>query len=81
MAGLHRRRIPHRLGLARSFCELFREPDPGHWLTFGSLTAGIFYSLPMIAVGIYMNVDGWAARARRPAMSPREANAGAPRFC
>jgi phosphatidylglycerol:prolipoprotein diacylglycerol transferase len=41
-------------GLARSFCELFREPDPGHWLTFGPLTAGIFYSLPMIAIGIYM---------------------------
>jgi phosphatidylglycerol:prolipoprotein diacylglycerol transferase len=41
-------------GLARSFCELFREPDPGHWLTVGPLTAGIFYSLPMIAIGIYM---------------------------
>ena len=41
-------------GLARSFCELFREPDAGHWLTVGPLTAGIFYSLPMIAVGIYM---------------------------
>jgi phosphatidylglycerol:prolipoprotein diacylglycerol transferase len=41
-------------GLARSLCELFREPDPGHWLTVGPLTAGIFYSLPMIAIGIYM---------------------------
>ena len=41
-------------GLARSFCELFREPDAGHWLTMGPLTAGIFYSLPMIAFGIYM---------------------------
>jgi phosphatidylglycerol:prolipoprotein diacylglycerol transferase len=41
-------------GLARSFCELFREPDVGHWLTVGPLTAGIFYSLPMIAFGIYM---------------------------
>jgi phosphatidylglycerol:prolipoprotein diacylglycerol transferase len=53
-------------GLARSFCELFREPDPGHWLTFGSLTAGIFYSLPMIAVGIYMM---WTAGQRGPATS------------
>lgn len=41
-------------GLARSFCELFREPDPGHALTWGPLTAGIFYSLPMIAVGLWL---------------------------
>jgi phosphatidylglycerol---prolipoprotein diacylglyceryl transferase len=39
-------------GLARSFCEFFREPDPGHILTVGPFTAGIFYSLPMILVGI-----------------------------
>ena len=41
-------------GLARSFCELFREPDYTHWLTVGPLTAGILYSLPMIAAGIYL---------------------------
>jgi phosphatidylglycerol:prolipoprotein diacylglycerol transferase len=41
-------------GLARSFCEFFREPDPGHWLTLGPFTAGVFYSLPMILAGIYM---------------------------
>jgi phosphatidylglycerol:prolipoprotein diacylglycerol transferase len=41
-------------GLARSFCELFREPDPGHWMTIGPLTAGIFYSLPMIAAGLFL---------------------------
>jgi phosphatidylglycerol:prolipoprotein diacylglycerol transferase len=41
-------------GLARSFCELFREPDPGHILTFGLFTAGILYSLPMILIGIWM---------------------------
>ncbi|KAB2915780.1 MAG: prolipoprotein diacylglyceryl transferase [Hyphomicrobiaceae bacterium] len=39
-------------GLARSFCELFREPDPGHVLTIGPFTAGILYSLPMILAGI-----------------------------
>jgi phosphatidylglycerol:prolipoprotein diacylglycerol transferase len=39
-------------GLARSFCEFFREPDAGHILTLGPFTAGIFYSLPMILVGI-----------------------------
>jgi phosphatidylglycerol:prolipoprotein diacylglycerol transferase len=41
-------------GLGRSFCEFFREPDPGHWLTIGPLTAGIVYSLPMIAAGIWL---------------------------
>ncbi len=41
-------------GLAQSFCELFREPDPGHILTFGLFTAGILYSLPMILIGIWM---------------------------
>jgi phosphatidylglycerol:prolipoprotein diacylglycerol transferase len=41
-------------GLARSFCELFREPDPGHILTLGPLTAGIIYSLPMIVAGAWV---------------------------
>jgi phosphatidylglycerol:prolipoprotein diacylglycerol transferase len=41
-------------GLARSFSEFFREPDPGHWLTFGPFTAGMLYSLPMIVAGIWM---------------------------
>ena len=40
-------------GCARSFCELFRQPDPAHALTMGLLTPGIAYSLPMIALGIY----------------------------
>ncbi|HJZ42881.1 MAG TPA: prolipoprotein diacylglyceryl transferase [Hyphomicrobiaceae bacterium] len=39
-------------GLARSFCEFFREPDVGHILTFGPVTAGMFYSLPMILAGV-----------------------------
>ena len=41
-------------GCARSFCELFREPDYGHWATssYGLMTPGILYSLPMIAVGL-----------------------------
>jgi phosphatidylglycerol:prolipoprotein diacylglycerol transferase len=39
-------------GLARSFCEFFREPDVGHILTFGPFTAGMFYSLPMILAGV-----------------------------
>jgi phosphatidylglycerol:prolipoprotein diacylglycerol transferase len=41
-------------GVARSFCELFREPDPGHILTLGPFTAGILYSLPMIVAGAWI---------------------------
>jgi phosphatidylglycerol---prolipoprotein diacylglyceryl transferase len=39
--------------LARSFCELFRQPDPTHALTAGFLTPGIVYSIPMFAIGLY----------------------------
>ena len=46
-------------GSARAFCELFREPDPGHWATQGLMTAGILYSLPMIAAGAVLI---WRAR-------------------
>ena len=48
-------------GIARSFCELYREPDYNHWATFGPMTAGILYSLPMIVLGAILIV-----RARRP---------------
>jgi phosphatidylglycerol:prolipoprotein diacylglycerol transferase len=41
-------------GIARSVCELFREPDPTHWATVGLMTPGILYSLPMIAAGAYL---------------------------
>ncbi len=41
-------------GLARSFCEIFREPDYAHWLTVGPLTAGILYSVPMILAGLWL---------------------------
>jgi phosphatidylglycerol---prolipoprotein diacylglyceryl transferase len=41
-------------GVARSFCELFREPDPLHWATSALMTPGILYSLPMIAAGLYL---------------------------
>jgi phosphatidylglycerol:prolipoprotein diacylglycerol transferase len=40
-------------GLARSFCELFRQPDPLHPFTAGPFTPGIIYSLPMILLGLY----------------------------
>ena len=38
-------------GIARSFSELFRAPDPGHILTVPPFTAGMVYSLPMIVAG------------------------------
>jgi phosphatidylglycerol:prolipoprotein diacylglycerol transferase len=46
-------------GLARSFCELFREPDPGHFFnSFGPfITAGIVYSIPMILAGAWILRD------------------------
>jgi phosphatidylglycerol:prolipoprotein diacylglycerol transferase len=58
-------------GLARSFCELFREPDVGHWFTFGPFTAGILYSLPMILVGVLLIRMG-----RRRAAAPAPADVG-----
>ena len=57
-------------GLARSFCEFFREPDPGHALTLGPFTAGILYSLPMIAVGIWLLREA-AKRTPAPADAQR----------
>jgi phosphatidylglycerol:prolipoprotein diacylglycerol transferase len=53
-------------GLARSFCELFREPEPGHLLTLGPLTAGIVYSIPMIVAGALIL---WGAARRTPAVA------------
>jgi len=56
-------------GLARSFSEFFREPDPGHLFTIGPLTAGIVYSLPMIVAGILM--ARWASkRTPKPSVLP-----------
>jgi prolipoprotein diacylglyceryl transferase len=51
-------------GIARGFCELFRQPDPVHALTTGWLTPGIAYSIPMVLVGLYFV---WVARARAEA--------------
>ena len=54
-------------GLARSTCEFFREPDPGHWLTIGPFTAGILYSLPMILAGSWAVVTALRKAQRTPA--------------
>jgi phosphatidylglycerol:prolipoprotein diacylglycerol transferase len=39
-------------GLARTICELFREPDQQLGFLWGGLTMGMLLSLPLIAVGI-----------------------------
>ena len=58
-------------GLARSFCELFREPDPGHILTLGPfITAGVVYSIPMIVAGAWILRD---AVRRTPAVADARA--------
>ncbi|HEY1364646.1 MAG TPA: prolipoprotein diacylglyceryl transferase [Xanthobacteraceae bacterium] len=38
-------------GLARSFCELFREPDPQLGFLWGGLTMGMLLSVPLILAG------------------------------
>jgi phosphatidylglycerol---prolipoprotein diacylglyceryl transferase len=43
-------------GIARSTCELFRQPDPAHAFTAGIFTPGITYSIPMILLGAYFLV-------------------------
>jgi phosphatidylglycerol:prolipoprotein diacylglycerol transferase len=54
-------------GLARSFCEFFRAPDPRHLLTVGPFTAGMLYSLPMIVLGVVM-LYASRKRARQSAL-------------
>lgn len=40
-------------GIARSICELYRSPHPGHFFNMGWLTAGIAYSIPMVLLGLW----------------------------
>ncbi len=40
-------------GIARSFCELFRQFDPEHAFSTYGLTPGIVYSVPMVLLGIW----------------------------
>jgi phosphatidylglycerol---prolipoprotein diacylglyceryl transferase len=50
-------------GLARSFAELFREPDPQLGFLWGGLTMGMLLSLPMILAGLGFI---WYALRRKP---------------
>ncbi|KAI1690429.1 prolipoprotein diacylglyceryl transferase domain-containing protein [Ditylenchus destructor] len=61
-ARLRRRRLRHRLCLARIACEFFREPDPQLGFLFGrsvdalsgGITMGMLLSLPVLAAGIWL---------------------------
>jgi phosphatidylglycerol:prolipoprotein diacylglycerol transferase len=51
--------------VARSFCELFREPDPQLGFLFGHLTMGILLSVPLFAAGAAFAI----VALQRPALS------------
>ena len=53
-------------GAARSFVELFREPDPQIGFLAGGLTMGMLLSFPMVVIGVYLIVRA----LRRPAVIP-----------
>ena len=53
--------------LARGFSEVFREPHAVHALNIGPLTAGQVYSLPMLALGLYLI---WRARREAAPAAP-----------
>ncbi len=50
-------------GIARSLCELFREPDPQLGFIWGGLTMGMVLSIPLMLAGIAFIV---AARKNQP---------------
>jgi phosphatidylglycerol---prolipoprotein diacylglyceryl transferase len=52
-------------GIFRSLVELVRDPHLGHPLDIGFLTPGIAYSIPMVAIGIWL-----VLRARRHVAIP-----------
>jgi len=54
-------------GLARSFCELFREPDAQLGFLWGRLTMGMLLSVPLMLAGIAFIV---AARRNAPLRHP-----------
>ena len=49
--------------VARSFCELFREPDPQLGFLWGGLTMGMVLSVPLLLFGVAMI---WIAMRRPP---------------
>jgi phosphatidylglycerol---prolipoprotein diacylglyceryl transferase len=52
-------------GLARIFCEFFREPDPQLGFLFGGATMGMLLSAPLVVVGVILIIA--SMRRARPA--------------
>ena len=50
-------------GVARTICELFREPDPQLGFLWGGLTMGMLLSLPLIIAGIWLIVAARRAKS------------------
>lgn len=60
-------------GIARSFVELFREPDPQLGFVLGPFTMGQILSAPMILVGLYLILQA-RARPAHSASAPMTLN-------
>jgi phosphatidylglycerol:prolipoprotein diacylglycerol transferase len=54
-------------GVARSICELFREPDEQLGFLWGGLTMGMLLSMPLILAGLALMA---VAMRRKPADQP-----------
>jgi len=54
-------------GVARSACELFREPDKQLGFLWGGLTMGMLLSVPLILAGLILMA---VAMRRKPAEQP-----------
>ena len=52
-------------GVARTFCELFREPDPQLGFLWGGLTMGMLLSMPLILAGIALIAAALTRAPRR----------------
>ena len=57
-------------GVARSVCELFREPDPQLGFLWGGLTMGMLLSVPMIIAGAILIVMAWRRETREQIQKP-----------
>ena len=52
--------------IARSICELFREPDPQLGFLWGGLTMGTLLSLPLLLAGIALMAAALRRQSARP---------------
>ena len=57
-------------GLARIFCEFFRQPDPQLGFLFGGATMGMFLSMPLVLIGGVLIAYALAGISRRSKFRP-----------